>query len=37
LQIEPYQVTVFADGRAIISGTNDPATAKTIYARYVGN
>lgn len=37
LQIEPYQVTVFADGRAIISGTDDPATAKTIYARYVGN
>ncbi|MDZ4783740.1 MAG: ThiF family adenylyltransferase [Planctomycetia bacterium] len=37
LQVEPYQVTVFADGRAIISGTDDPAAAKTIYARYVGN
>jgi len=24
------------DGRAIISGTNDPAVAKSIYARYVG-
>lgn len=33
----PYELTVFADGRAIISGTDDPAAAKTVYARYVGN
>ncbi len=37
LNVAPYQVTVFADGRAIISGTDDPAAAKTVYARYVGN
>jgi molybdopterin/thiamine biosynthesis adenylyltransferase len=34
--IDRYRLTVFADGRAIISGTNDPAVAKSIYARYVG-
>jgi molybdopterin/thiamine biosynthesis adenylyltransferase len=35
--IDGYQVTVFADGRAIITGTYDPAVAKSIYARYIGN
>ena len=34
--IDQYRLTVFADGRAIISGTKDPAVAKSIYARYVG-
>jgi molybdopterin-synthase adenylyltransferase len=29
-------LTVFADGRAIISGTDDPAAAKTLYSRYIG-
>jgi hypothetical protein len=28
---------VFGDGRAIIAGTADPAVAKSVYARYVGN
>jgi len=31
-----YEVTVFADGRAIVRGTDDPAVARTIYARLVG-
>jgi adenylyltransferase/sulfurtransferase len=35
--IDGYQLTVFADGRAIITGTYDPSTAKSIYARYIGN
>jgi molybdopterin/thiamine biosynthesis adenylyltransferase len=35
--IDGYQVTVFADGRAIITGTYNPAVAKSIYARYIGN
>ena len=35
-EIDPYRLTLFADGRAIISGTNDPAVARSIYARYVG-
>ncbi len=34
--IDNYQLTVFADGRAIISGTYDLAAAKSLYARYVG-
>jgi molybdopterin/thiamine biosynthesis adenylyltransferase len=35
--IDDYQLTVFADGRAIINGTYDTAIAKSLYARYVGN
>ncbi len=34
--IDNYQLTVFADGRAIISGTYDLGVAKSLYARYVG-
>jgi adenylyltransferase/sulfurtransferase len=35
--IEPYQITVFPDGRAVIGGTEEIAEAKTVYAKYVGN
>jgi molybdopterin-synthase adenylyltransferase len=35
--IEGYQLTVFADGRAIIQGTYDLAIAKSLYSRYIGN
>ena len=35
-RIDPYELTVFADGRAIIKGTGDPAVARRIYAQYVG-
>jgi molybdopterin/thiamine biosynthesis adenylyltransferase len=31
-----YEMTVFADGRAIIKGTQDPSIARSLYARYVG-
>ncbi len=34
--VEPYQMTVFADGRAILKGTKDPAVARSLYARYIG-
>jgi adenylyltransferase/sulfurtransferase len=34
--IDDYQLTVFANGRAIISGTYDLALAKSLYSRYVG-
>jgi len=34
---EPYEMTLFPDGRAIIKGTSDTAIARTLYARYVGN
>ncbi len=32
-----FQLTVFSDGRAIVTGTEDIAEAKTLYARYVGS
>jgi adenylyltransferase/sulfurtransferase len=34
--VAPYEMTVFADGRAILKGTKDPAVARSIYARYIG-
>jgi molybdopterin/thiamine biosynthesis adenylyltransferase len=34
---EPYEMTLFPDGRAIIKGTTDTALARTLYARYIGN
>ncbi|MEW4530907.1 ThiF family adenylyltransferase [Maioricimonas sp. JC845] len=36
LQDPDYEVTVFRDGRAIIKGTEDIATARGVYARYIG-
>ena len=33
--IGAHRLTVFADGRAIIGGTSDPALARSLYARYV--
>ncbi|MGD1212569.1 MAG: ThiF family adenylyltransferase [Candidatus Acidiferrales bacterium] len=35
-RVPPYEMTVFADGRAIIKGTKDPAVARSLYARYIG-
>lgn len=32
-----YELTVFSDARSIIRGTDDVATARSIYAKYVGN
>ena len=34
---EPYEMTLFPDGRAIIKGTSDTAIARSLYARYVGS
>lgn len=36
LAIDTYTITMFRDGRILIDGTNDIATAKTITARYIG-
>jgi hypothetical protein len=36
-RVAPYEITVFADGRAIIKGTRDPAVARSLYARYLGS
>lgn len=35
--IEPYELTVFPDGRAIVKGTQDPAVARGLYAKYIGS
>lgn len=32
----PYEMTIFPDGRAIVKGTNDPAIARSLYAKYIG-
>jgi adenylyltransferase/sulfurtransferase len=37
LTVDSYQLTIFADGRAIIGGTSDVATARTLYAKYIGH
>ena len=31
-----YELTLFADGRAIIKGTNEASVARNIYSKYVG-
>jgi molybdopterin/thiamine biosynthesis adenylyltransferase len=35
-RVAPYEMTIFADGRAIVKGTRDPAVARSLYARFVG-
>jgi molybdopterin/thiamine biosynthesis adenylyltransferase len=35
-RVPPYEMTVFADGRAIIKGTRDTSVARSLYARYIG-
>jgi adenylyltransferase/sulfurtransferase len=34
---EPYEMTLFPDGRAIFKGTTDTAVARSLYARFVGS
>jgi adenylyltransferase/sulfurtransferase len=34
---EPYELTLFPDGRAIIKGTTDTAVARSLYARFIGS
>jgi len=35
-RVPPHEVTVFADGRAVIKGTQDAAVARSLYARFLG-
>ncbi|MCJ7739136.1 MAG: ThiF family adenylyltransferase [Anaerolineae bacterium] len=35
-QADEHELTVFPDGRAIVTGTTDAGTARAVYARYVG-
>ncbi len=34
---EPFEMTLFPDGRAIIKGTTDTGVARSLYARFVGS
>jgi adenylyltransferase/sulfurtransferase len=34
--VPPYEMTVFPDGRAVLKGTQDPAVARSLYAKYIG-
>jgi adenylyltransferase/sulfurtransferase len=34
--VDGYDLTVFADGRAMIKGTSDTGLARSLYARYIG-
>jgi adenylyltransferase/sulfurtransferase len=34
--VDSYQINIFKSGRAIIYGTNNEKTAKSLYAKYVG-
>jgi adenylyltransferase/sulfurtransferase len=36
LSLAGAELTLFPDGRAIVKGTDDPAAARALYARYVG-
>ena len=33
---QPYELTVFPNGRAIVKGTDDVKVARTVYAKFVG-
>jgi molybdopterin/thiamine biosynthesis adenylyltransferase len=35
--LDDFELTVFPDGRAIVKGTDDPAVARTLYAKYIGS
>lgn len=35
--LDPYELTVFPDGRAIVKGTQDPSVARGLYAKYIGS
>ncbi len=37
LTIDDYQLTVFPDGRTIVSGTDDVAVARSLQAKYIGS
>lgn len=36
VKLSEYELTLFKNGRVIVKGTEDPAVAKSIYARWVG-
>ena len=36
-KLDGRELVLFKDGRAIVHGTVDPAEARSLYARYIGN
>ena len=36
VKLAAHEIVLFKDGRAIVHGTEDPAEARSLYARYVG-
>jgi adenylyltransferase/sulfurtransferase len=36
LMVGGHELTLFADGRAIVTGTQDESVARSLYARYIG-
>ncbi len=36
VKVEQFDLTVFPDARVIVSGTDDPAVARTVCAKYIG-
>lgn len=36
LVVGSHELTIFDDGRALVKGTDDPALARSLYARFVG-
>lgn len=34
--LDPYELTLFKNGRVIVKGTEDPAIARSLYARWIG-
>jgi adenylyltransferase/sulfurtransferase len=35
-QVDGYEITLFADARAIVKGTSDETVARSLYSKYVG-
>jgi molybdopterin/thiamine biosynthesis adenylyltransferase len=35
--VENFEMVIFPDGRALIKGTSDPAKARSLYSRFIGN
>ena len=33
---QAFEISLFRDGRAIIKGTDDPATARSVYSKFIG-
>lgn len=36
LEVDDFRITLFADGRAIVAGTDEPAVARTVFNKFFG-